>query len=311
MPRCDHQWFFAPPLQLPVCVRCGREPTASPSQVETWRDCQRKWAYSRVREKTEHPSAAYGTRCHKLLEDWLIKRIPPPNDTPEGKTVWTGLHLIPTPWTPGLGIEERATPVLGGPPLARALGLEDGALGPSVAWDMRKDFRYGYTPDGGGVLVIGDHKTTGDIAKYAKTAETLSTTDPQGIAYTHDSAEHYDVAWVVGQWVYYQRDAKAKAKPVTFSISRQQARERFAKMHVEEVVPMVRARAAPIESLPRNLDACNSYGGCPYQRECHATITPEESAATLLTQIRGARPMPETPADLLASIAAAAASVSR
>lgn len=305
MTRCNHLWLQTDPL--PVCARCGQQPTASPSQVETWRDCKRKWGYSRVRERGPNPAADYGTRCHTLLERWLLHGELPPNDTPEGRTVWTGLHLLPMPRSPGLALEERATPVLGGPQLALALGLADDALGPAVAWDMRKDFRYGLTADG---VVIGDHKTTGDIAKYAKTSETLSTIDPQGVAYTHDCAEHYGVSWVVGQWVYYQRDAKAKAKAVTFQISRQQARERFAAMHVADVVPMVRARATPIDDLPRNLEACTKYGGCPYARECLATVSSQDRAMSALVQLRAAPAkeidtMPDMPPDLLNAIAAA------
>lgn len=293
MPRCSHVWLLvdSSPEALPVCTSCGQAPTASPSQVETWRDCRRKWAYSRVRRRGPNKAADYGERCHAIAEAWLRDGTPPDTRTPEGRTVLAGIHLLPSPGAPGLLIEHRATPVLHG-----------------IGWDMRLDYLFGFVADSH--VIIGDHKTTGNIAELAKAAELLATTDPQGVAYSHWAAEEFQVPNVVGQWTYYQRDTKAPAKPVVFTVARAAVAERFAAMHRDEVLPMVRARAAPIESLPRSLDACSKYGGCPYQAECLVGISPQERADAALSRLRKATPMTTPlPADLLAAIIVAGGQV--
>lgn len=265
--RCHHRYVATP--TIPICIHCGKPPNASPSQIETWRDCQRKHAYSRVRPRGQNASAAYGERCHTIAEAWLRDGTPPDPTTPEGRTVLSGIHYLPMPRTPGLLIEHRATPTIFG-----------------VPWDMRLDYILP-SPASGSVL-IGDHKTTGDIAEHAKDTDTLSTTDPQGISYGYWAVDEFKVDFVVGQWTYYQRDAKAAARPVVFSISRTDVVERFAQMHVTDVLPMVRSRVLVPEELPRNLAACSKYGGCPYRDECLANVPAVDIAASALTKLRRA-----------------------
>lgn len=284
MSRCQHQW--QPTSTIPVCALCGRVPNASPSQVETWLGCRRKHSYSRVRPRErENSAAAYGERCHTIAEAWLRDHVTPDLTTPEGRTVYAGIDFLPVPRTPGLVIEHRATPTLLG-----------------VPWDMRLDYMFGYEP--GRCIVIGDHKTTGSISDHAKAAELLATTDPQGIAYSHWAAEEFQVPIVIGQWTYYQRDARRKARPVVFTITREQARERFTAMHESAVMPMVSSRVNAPELMPRDglsNGHCSAYGGCPYQTECHAGITPAEHAASALHQLR--RHMtPTVPPSLMAAL---------
>lgn len=277
MTRCSHQWLLVDtgPTALPVCTLCGRQPTASPSQVETWRDCQRKWVYSRVRPRKFNAAAAFGERGHTVAEDWLRDGKPPDANTPEGRCILTGIALLPPPRpaTPDLMIEHRVVADLGG-------------LG--IGWDMRLDFVHSYVP--GVSVTYGDHKTTGDIAENAKTPEVLTTIDPQGIAYGHWAAETFDVPVAHGHWNYYQRDGKVPARAVTFTAERAHLAQRFREMHEREVLPMVRARALPPEALPRTLSACTKYGGCDYQAECLADVSPLELAAASLEKLRGTTP---------------------
>jgi hypothetical protein len=283
MSRCSHQWLLVDtgPTALPVCTLCGRQPTASPSQVETWRDCQRKWAYSRIRPRKFNASAAFGERGHTVAEDWLRDGKPPDANTPEGRCILTGIALLPPPRpaTPDLMIEHRPKASDGGP-------VNLGGLG--IGWDMRLDFVHSYVP--GVSVTYGDHKTTGDIAENAKTPEVLTTIDPQGIAYGHWAAETFDVPVAHGHWNYYQRDAKVPARAVTFTAERAHLAQRFREMHEREVLPMVRARALPPEALPRTLSACTKYGGCDYQAECLADVSPLELAAASLEKLRGTTP---------------------
>jgi hypothetical protein len=264
--RCTHQWQPpASPDALPVCSLCHQSPTASPSQVETWRDCQRKHAYSRIRPRTFNAAAAFGDRAHGIVERWLRDGVPPDANTPEGRCILTGISLLPPPRTPGLLVEPPVRPVLFG-----------------VQWDMRLDYLWAPGPS---VLLIGDHKTTGNIKDNAKTTEELETTDPQGLAYGHWGTTTFDVAEAAGQWTYYQRDARVPAKPVPFRIRRADVAERFRAMHEAEVLPMVRSRWLPPEELPRNLAACTKYGGCSYQAECLAGVSGMELAAASLKKL--------------------------
>jgi hypothetical protein len=273
VPWCDHQFVATP--TIPICALCGQSPTSSPSQLEQWIGCRRKHAYNRSRARTPSgPAAYFGTQCHTACENWLNDRTPPDPTTPVGRTVLPALALLPLPQTPGMIVEATARPNLLG-----------------VQWHMRVDLVHGYIP--GVVVCVDDHKTTGDIHKNAKDAQTLSTTDPQGIAYTHWAAETFDVPLVVGTWRYMQRDAKAKPRPVIFTITRTDAAKRFARMHVDYVLPMVRSRVLPPEALPRDgleNGFCSAFGKCDHLDECHATLTPHERAKAALVQLRKAAP---------------------
>jgi hypothetical protein len=210
-------------------------------------------------------AAAFGDRAHGIVERWLRDGVPPDANTPEGRCILTGISLLPPPRTPGLLVEPPVRPVLFG-----------------IQWDMRLDYIWAPGPS---VLLIGDHKTTGNIRDNAKTTEELETTDPQGLAYGHWGTTTFDVAEAAGQWTYYQRDARVPAKPVPFRIRRADVAERFRAMHEAEVLPMVRSRWLPPEELPRNLAACTKYGGCSYQAECLAGVSGMELAAASLKKL--------------------------
>lgn len=266
MAYCAHTFVATP--TIPVCLECGQTPQASPSQIESWRGCQRKHAYRRSRPRTQNRFAEAGTQAHDMLESWLRDAIPPPvAEHALARAVAQGLHLLPMPRTPGLVVEHNAKPMLLG-----------------VQWNMKLDYLYGYVP--GEVVCIGDHKTTRSISEFAKTPETLATEDPQGLAYAYWAAEEFNVPRVVGQWTYYQRDGGAKPKPVVFVVARDEVRERFTAMHHADVVPMVRSRTLAPEELPRNLEHCTAFGGCAFVDECHAGITPHELASAALVQLR-------------------------
>jgi hypothetical protein len=267
--RCEHHWLATP--VLPVCIHCGRTPHASPSQLETWIGCQRKHAYNRSRPRQPSgPAAQYGDVCHTVLEDWERDGTPPDANTDHGRTCLPALPLLPLPRTPGMLVEHTAKPTM--------LGVD---------WFMRMDLLYGYVPKQS--IVVHDHKTTGDIAENAKTPEELSTTDPQGISYLYWATETFDVPLGIGCWLYLERGKKpAKPRPVIFTITRDEARRRFAIMHVTYVLPMVRSRPYPPETFPRNLDYCDAFGRCAHMTECHSTLTDQERNQHALVQLRKA-----------------------
>ena len=77
----------------------------SPSQIATWRGCQRKWAYSRQRPRTQNKYAEFGTAMHTELELWLTGQRPPDNTTLPGRTAMAGLKHLPMPGT--CAVEQR------------------------------------------------------------------------------------------------------------------------------------------------------------------------------------------------------------
>jgi len=236
----------------------------SPSQIKTWHDlCPRRWYYERHRKRSQNEAAAAGERMHTVLERWLEYGTPPDLGTDAGRTAVAGLGLIP------------------GPHVAQVeLKFEHEHQG--VTYNGRIDFAAGYEP--GRFVLVGDHKSIGDIRR-AKSIEDLRD-DPQWVIYGHWAAEHYEVETVGGRWVYYQRTTKSRprgrAAKVEFSASRSELRGRFQELHERRSLPIVQARTSG-ELPPRNLKSCHLFpsrdpatSGCPYKRECHATLDPAE-----------------------------------
>lgn len=243
-------------------------PHVSPSQIDTRRGCARKHAYDRQRPYRQHPSAAAGDRVHRVLESWLQDRIVPNPATPEGRCALTGIHHLPQPGQ--VLVEHAIRTDLGTPP---------------AAYSMRLDMLYGYAP--GRVVVVGDHKSTGDISRLAKRVahEDPSqdfVTDTQRIIYCHWAAEALQVPSVIAHWEYYQRDAKRDALAVVYQEDRETLRERFDHLHTRYSLPIIQDHGSRPEEHPRNLAYCRRYGRCQHMDECHADIPTHTAAAVLL-----------------------------
>lgn len=216
----------------------------SPSQINTWSQCQRKWSFSRQRPKSNTPATLFGSRVHTILEDYLIEgKVPSPN-TDEGRCAIAGLGNIPMPGT--CQVEAKLD-----------------IVHDSVAYTGRIDF-HTVTPEG---VTIGDHKTCKSLT-YAKTkAELLD--DPQRIIYSHWAAITYDVSEVTAMWVYYQRKPP-ESRVVSFTEPASLIEMRFQELHRKYSLPIIQAQNADPFDLPQSLDHCDAYGGCPYRKECHA-----------------------------------------
>lgn len=224
----------------------------SPSQINTFARCPRKWLYSRTAPRSETPATRFGSKVHTILEDWLLHRKPPNPKTPEGRCALAGMQHLPMPRTDGLHIE------------AELLMHYD-----NVKYVGRIDFMM---LDEDSVL-IGDHKTTKDF-RYAKTEDELLD-DPQRIIYSHWAAEKYQVQEVHAKWVYYQR-SPAESMTVEFKESRAGIADRFKQLHNKYSLPIIQADINDPLSVSRNLEACGDFGGCPYRAQCHAADAPPQ-----------------------------------
>lgn len=245
----------------------------SPSQIGEWRDgCQRRWWYDRNRKCAQNTYAEFGDRTHLHLEGWLEHGAPPPIELPPehpdhapAHCAVAGLEHLPPPGT--ALVEQR-------------FRMEHGG----VVYSGRIDFLYGYDP--GRVIVVGDHKTCGNL-RYAKTPEQLLD-DPQRIVYTRWACVTFGVETGVAQWVYYRRK-RPKAKPVIFAEHRDAVERRFEHLHRTAGLPIIAAKHLPTpDRLPRNLSRCKLYPpeGCPHQRECLADVPPAEIAIAALTETK-------------------------
>ena len=73
--------------------------TLSPTQVDTYRLCPRKWAWNK-RDGVRKPSNKYAQRgndAHEMLDGWLGRGEPPDLTTEIGKMVQPGLKFLPPP----------------------------------------------------------------------------------------------------------------------------------------------------------------------------------------------------------------------
>jgi hypothetical protein len=272
----------------------------SPSQLERFSLCRRKWAYRYlwgVREAKKRKSAMLGSLIHAAIEAYLrgssvyqivisedlAKELAPFSD-PEraemmreaSRRALAGLHLLPKlheceaveleQW---IDVDTRR--VLANVEPIKITGKIDLSFRRAGHW---------YTVD---------HKSTrgkqvtGEGFKpwfYAKQPDELLN-DPQGVFYPLDRVHKHNLAGIWSRWVYYLTDPKhhPQAEPVDFYASREHL-EHAAHGWLLEAVEMrqlVRAAIAgsirpddlplPAKLPPDPLSPCLAFGGCPYRAE--------------------------------------------
>lgn len=288
----------------------------SASQLATFRDCFRKWAWRYIAGIKEEPhySAALGKRVHSILEGWLRHGTPPdpmetltletrrgPKDYYPGQIAEAGLHYLPPPGIPA--VERHIT-----------------LVSEASYWRGFKDFEHIEGPDGrphqphplaaqlpGHVVVTGDHKTTSDY-KWAKTEADLLE-DPQAMIYAAEAMAGYGVDTVLLRWVYYRTKGRPDAMPVEVRVDRAHVSAQFDELDKTalEIHRLYVLQPNPLE-LPPSPDACEKYGGCPHKDRCALTgkerllgIMVKESITEMMERKKrereaGGAPAPAAPA---------------
>lgn len=259
----------------------------SPSQLDTFLSCQRKWAFEKIdgiRGPQNH-SAAAGDRAHKVLEDWLQFGKPTYEATTFKVMNWKKREEV------SYDIASIVTPAV---PFLPAPGPHNKVEG-SFSFDLfrgRLDLEGIGEVQGHHIPIVYDHKTTGDF-KWAKTPETLST-DPQAMLYAKKAlTENPDAPGVILQWTYMKTTRPYGAKPVRLMVYREHVETMY--QHFRQIAEyMIWAReqknenlAITAHSFPVNRGTCEAYGGCPHVRYC--TVTQEERDQ-MSQQIYGAQP---------------------
>ncbi len=231
----------------------------SPSAIDTWRTCQRKWAYRYIArlETPGNASAQLGNLCHAALEahekgERAIDTSPHPSGPTVGQIAAQGLEYVPPQIVMVEGRFSLRCDVYGNIDPAGEVEL-NGLIDLVGA--------YGEEP------FIQDWKTTKDF-RYAKTADVLMR-DPQAIIYAAawESATGRDAT--AGRWVYLHTGLRG-SRPVEFRISGRRA----LPMLSSDLRGIVHARRnwTVATDAPVNLSACRAYGGCPYLPACQQNI---------------------------------------
>lgn len=260
----------------------------SPSQIETFLDCERKWAFiyiSGIRPESGG-AAALGGKVHKQLEQYLKGEVKSLNFTePGGVGDIASLLLahLPPPKAPGMKIEgafKFQSPTTG----IFYRGFKDVVLSPP-------EFE----------LTVMDHKTTSNIAAWAKSAEALKT-DTQAIIYAHHELTRWpDVPHVKLQWNYAQTKGPKRSLPVVVTLDRQHVADEFAKIEVDgrRILSTLKVKPDPL-SLPPTPASCEKYGGCPYRYKCN--LSPEQTLNSLFPDEQGTNLMNPSTINFLASL---------
>lgn len=231
----------------------------SPSQIDSYLSCQRKWAWRYIEDIKLPPGkgAALGTKVHEVLERYIDSKgdILPTAEDPEEifqiEVALSGVHLLPD--------------------LQRGVFEKEGAFEfvseAGVTWCGRIDLRY--FDDAGEVSII-DHKTTIDF-KWAKSEEDLRT-DAQSVIYAvKEFFQNPSLERLNAKWIYYRTGGQSRAaKAVGIVWERDKALEEMKRFDAAalECLDHIATKKRALDLLP-NPKHCDSYGGCPYRGNCN------------------------------------------
>lgn len=245
----------------------------SPSQVNTFDQCQRLYAFTYV-EGLRTPSTdkqQFGTDVHQILEDWMTDATPPP-DTPEGAVA---KQLLDQGWLPPPG-----------PETFKEYNMRFRLL-PGVIANGFIDLLI--PPPAGDLGTVTDYKTTSSL-RYAKTEEELGS-DPQALMYSAFGMFLWSVPKVRVQWLYSSAsNPKPKKMPNggwiqpprkpngkrrvsrVFEASDPQYREQWVRLLWKiKALREIRDNQTKGMDLPPSPESCGAYGECPHKERCNLT----------------------------------------
>lgn len=253
----------------------------SPSQIETWETCPRKWGIRYIDgvRSPSSPAAELGTRCHDALEAWLKEGIPPDPSTQVGRIVSPALPHLPAPLS--CSVEGKVT-------------LDSGH---GWNWTGKIDFRQRgemrpadhselWGEGAEEISLVGDHKTSKDIYRYGKSAEFLRTEDPQGLLYSLFEARIFKEregrwpTYVDCLWSYMKTAGTPGSRPIRFRGNVEETRARVEAQLVPIGKDILYARdnlkEGEANRLPIKTSGCSAFGGCPHAKDGSCTLTKKE-----------------------------------
>lgn len=177
----------------------------SPSQIEQFVQCPRKWAVRYIDGcQTTTSYLIEGTTLHTYLEEWLLHGTPPPHQHADGTENRMGV------------LASKGLVHLPKPGEAKVEGRFQFQRGP---------LRYAGVIDFRQRRLIGDHKSCARF-EYMKTPDVLAT-DPQAMTYAgYHFDQHPEDGEVDLQWTYFSKSEMA-AQPVVLTVTQTHAREQL------------------------------------------------------------------------------------
>lgn len=236
----------------------------SPSQINTARECWRKYGFDYI-DKIESPPNVYaelGTEMHAHLEAWFKHGELPPLGTQAGDMARVALRAWPAPTR----VDECEIHIGTETENAQYHGYQD----------------IGHLHNKLHLRVVGDHKSCGDH-KWAKTTEDLKK-DPQAIVYAAAAMVRHNVDRVICKWVYTTRGKKPAKKVVQLIMTQADVEAGFDSLD-ETAKDIYFVRSQPGLTgmdLPPNPHACGMYGGCGHIKRCN--LTPKEKLKGYMAQ---------------------------
>jgi CRISPR/Cas system-associated exonuclease Cas4 (RecB family) len=251
----------------------------SPSQVDTFTLCNRKWWFNKIMglEIPPHPSAVIGSAMHAELETYLEHGDP----KVLGPIARAGLELLPKPGT--VIIEHDIGP----------LGLTAGglpALGRIDCLDLRSE-----PPE------VLDHKSIGDL-KWAKTSDELAKNVQMNVyaRATTVELERMGVPTperVKVSHIAYQTKGRNVAQKTSALLTQEQIEKTWK--HIDATVREMRDVSSTLspDRVTPTKSACDAFGGCHFRDRCKAL----QATARISTPIPtpGETPMPDPKANPL------------
>ena len=278
-------------LPLPV-IAPGKKVhrTVSPSQVDNFRKCPRRWYNASVLHDRQ-PQPAFmmkGEAIHKALEVYgltgeVLTSVPMPNPEKGGAIeeistfafVQAAIPHLKPPANDPYWDEWKGK----GPNGSNSAGLmleqqadmgtwadyerEDPIIGPS--WTQFID-RIEAFPDSAKII---DFKTTSDFRYAKKPAEFLENT--QLIANARWLFQNSDYVTVeIGHLYLGTKTKTPKALPVFTTVTRDDVERQWVKdlEIVKEMVTWAALSPPTADALPPNTSSCGEYGGCYYRDKC-------------------------------------------
>lgn len=235
-----------------AAVKDGVLVSTSPSQLNLYLDCPRKWGYEKVfhRGKAFASWLTTGTGLHTEMENYFLH-----GTLPTSPSALLALELDEVP--------ERGSEIY----IEAPHDYNTQLFMANVPVKGRVDFRVG--PRGSDSFRILDWKSCKTYA-YTQTADALAR-NPQGIVYlqygflVHPEATHGTFGHV------YLRTGTEGAKAVvTDRLSRAHVQEVYNELERVVVEMKVAAGAQEPEDIRYNKSACSKYGGCQFRSICPA-----------------------------------------
>lgn len=268
----------------------------SASQIKTAK-CLRKWAFEYILglRSPGGPAAEFGTRVHKIAEDFATKGAMPDRLTQEGNLFMAGLPFM-------------------GPPKS---GVAEGAIDmviDGVRYRGFIDLRGYQIPDYDPARrVVRDYKTSSNPKGVSPEGEPYGLwgrenflKDPQAVIYgTYDVIEADDTESHL-DWLYFWTRGKPRVEASRAVLTRAELEDAFEPVVHTKAKELVRLRiAAPDPNdLDPNTTVCNNFGGCPHRERCQLTTKQKIGGVLQLVTKSENRNKEKTEMTLLEKIAA-------